>query len=213
MQYTPMIRILIADDHPIVRGGLQQLIDSTQDMHVVGMAATRQDVLQACERLDVDVLVLDLSMPGVQGLSLLQEVRDARPELPVVILSMHNEGQIVHRAMKLGAAAYTAKDSHPMYLLEAIRKVHAGSRYIDPGLLESVAHALSPSRQAPHDLLSGRELQVLSLLVAGVSIGEIATQLHLSPKTVSTHKMRIMHKLEIGNNADLIRYAIQHGLG
>lgn len=207
-----MIRIVIADDHPIVRGGLTQLMASTSDMQVVGYASNRYDVLLQCQEAAVDVLVLDLSMPGVQGLSLLQELMALPRKPPVVVLSMHNEGQIVQRAMKMGASAYVTKDSDPLNLLTAIRKVVAGSKYIDPALLESVASSFAGRQAELHDALSQRELQVLHLIMSGRPISDIAAQLHLSPKTISTHKMRIMQKLDVSSTTDLVRYALQHGL-
>lgn len=207
-----MIRIVIADDHPIVRGGLTQLMASTSDMQVVGYASNRYDVLLQCQESAVDVLVLDLSMPGVQGLSLLQEVMALPRKPPVVVLSMHNEGQIVQRAMKMGASAYVTKDSDPLNLLTAIRKVVAGSKYIDPALLESVASSFAGRQAELHDALSQREWQVLHLIMSGRPISDIAAQLHLSPKTISTHKMRIMQKLDVSSTTDLVRYALQHGL-
>lgn len=207
-----MIRIVIADDHPIVRDGLAQLMASTSDMQVVGYASNRYDVLLQCQESGVDVLVLDLSMPGVQGLSLLQELMALPRKPPVVVLSMHNEGQIVQRAMKMGASAYVTKDSDPLSLLTAIRKVVAGSKYIDPALLESVASSFAGRQAELHDALSQRELQVLHLIMSGRPISDIAAQLHLSPKTISTHKMRIMQKLDVSSTTDLVRYALQHGL-
>ncbi|MBI2733836.1 MAG: response regulator transcription factor [Aquabacterium sp.] len=204
------MRVAIADDHPIVFGGIQQLIATTLDMEMVGRAVNRQEVLHLLHDAALDVLVLDLSMPGVQGLSLLQELMAHETPPAVVILSMHNEGQIVQRAMKLGASAYVTKDSDPMHLLAAIRKVARGGKYIDPSLMDSVAAAFS---QQPHERLSAREEQVLRLIVSGEPIGLIAERLNLSPKTISTHKTRIMHKLDVGNNADLVKYALKHGLG
>jgi len=205
-----MIRIAIADDHPIVFGGLQQLIATTIDMNMVGRAVNRTEVLRLLSDTPVDVLVLDLSIPGAQGLSLLQELMEQEEAPSVVILSMHNEGQIVKRAMKLGASAYVTKDSDPMCLLTAIRKVARGGKYIDPALMDSVASSFLQER---HEFLSAREEQVLRLIVSGEPIGHIATLLNLSPKTISTHKTRIMQKLDISNNAELVKYALKHGLG
>lgn len=204
-----MIRVAIADDHPIVFGGIQQLITTTTDMQVVGHAVNRIEVLRLLSDTPLDVLVLDLSIPGAQGLSLLQELMEQEEAPRVVILSMHNEGQIIKRAMKLGASGYVTKDSDPMFVLAAIRKVARGGKYIDPALMESVASSFSRER---HEFLSSREEQVLRLIVSGVPIGHIAEHLNLSPKTISTHKTRIMQKLEIGNNADLVKYALKHGL-
>ncbi len=208
-----MIRVVIADDHPIVCQGLMQLIATTTDMRVAGCAANRAELLTLSARQEADVLVMDLSMPGIQGLTLLQEVIGLDGIPPIVVLSMHNEGQIVQRAMKLGAAAYVTKESDPRCLLSAIRRAVVGGRYLDPSLLDALATSLSPAQQAPHESLSLREQQVLKLIVSGRQIGDIAALLKLSPKTVSTHKMRIMHKLQVANNADLVRYALRHGIG
>lgn len=207
-----MIRIVIADDHPIVRGGLTQLMASTSDMQVVGYASNRYDVLLQCQEAAVDVLVLDLSMPGVQGLSLLQELMALPRKPPVVVLSMHNEGQIVQRALKSGASGYITKDSEPGVLLAGIRKVASGGKFIDPALVDSVVFTPSDHSGHPKALLSEREYEILQLIVTGMQLGEIADRLHLSPKTVSTHKMRLMQKLGVNNNADLVRYAIRHGV-
>lgn len=207
-----MTRIAIADDHPIVRGGLRQLVGSTSDMVVVADASTREETLALGLRADVDIIILDLSMPGVQGLSLLQDLMDVEAVAPVVVLSMHNEGQIVHRSMKLGACAYVSKDSDPMSLLTAIRKVMAGGKYIDPVFMDSIASLYLRQQRDLHEFLSAREEQVLRLLVSGQQIGEIAEQLNLSPKTISTHKMRIMQKLNVDNNADLVKYALRYGI-
>lgn len=208
-----MIRVVIADDHPIVCQGLTQLIATTSDMRVMGCASGRDGLLALCAAQEADVLVLDLSMPGIQGLALLQELVDMDGIPPIIVLSMHNEGQIVQRAMKLGAAGYVTKESDPSCLLAAIRRVVSGGKYIDPSLMDALATSFSPSHRPPHEALSSRELQVLQLIVSGQQIGDIAAALQLSPKTVSTHKMRIMQKLHVGNNADLVRYALRHGIG
>jgi DNA-binding NarL/FixJ family response regulator len=181
-------------------------------MSVVGQAINRQEVLSHCQQNDVDVLVLDLSMPGVHGLGLLQDVLELDASPNVVILSMHNEGQIVQRAMKLGACAYVAKDSDPQCILTAIQKAASGGKYIDPALIDSVASSFSRDSRELHEFLTQRERQVLRLIVSGQPIGDIAEQLNLSPKTVSTHKMRIMQKIEVGNNVDLVKYALRHGI-
>lgn len=208
-----MIRVVIADDHPIVCQGLLQLIATTADMQAAGCASTRERVLALCSEQAVDVLVLDLSMPGTHGLSLLQELVARAGMPPIVVLSMHNEGQIVQRAMKLGAAGYITKESDPARLLEAIRRVVKGGKYIDPALMDSLASSFSPTQRALHESLSSRELQVFKRIVAGQQIGTIAAELHLSPKTVSTHKMRIMQKLQVASTADLVRYALRHEIG
>ena len=207
-----MIRILLADDHAIVRGGLRQLFALTSDMVVVGEAASSAEVLDLWRRIPCDLLLLDLAMPGSSGVDLIRRLHLEKPALPILVLSMHNEGQIVARVLKAGAVGYVTKDSEPEILIAALRKVVDGGKYIDPALVESVVFSLGGSSEMPHDALSERELQVLKMVAAGDPLGEIADYLHLSPKTVSTHKRRLMQKLDIDNNAELVRYAMKHGL-
>lgn len=207
-----MIRIIIADDHAIVRGGLKQIFAMTTDIVVVSEAAHSGEVLEQWRQIPCDLLLLDLTMPGVSGVDLICRLHEEKPDLPILILSMHNEGQIVARTLKAGAAGYVTKDSEPEILIAAVRKVAAGGKFIDPALVENMIFNIGGRSDLPHDTLSERELQVLKLIAAGGPLGEIAEQLHLSPKTVSTHKMRLMQKLGIDNNADLVRYATKHGL-
>jgi len=207
-----MIRIIIADDHAIVRGGLKQIFAMTSDIVVVSEAAQSSEVLEQWRQIPCELLLLDLTMPGVSGVDLICRLHDEKPDLPILVLSMHNEGQIVTRTLRAGAAGYVTKDSEPEILLAAVRKVAAGGKYIDPSLVENMIFNTGGSSDLPHDSLSERELQVLKMVAAGGPLGEIAERLHLSPKTVSTHKMRLMQKLGIDNNADLVRYATRHGL-
>ena len=207
-----MIRIIIADDHAIVRGGLKQIIATTHDIVVVGEATQSSEVLEQWWQIPCELLLLDMSMPGISGVELIKLLHEEKPALPILVLSMHNEGQIVARALKAGAAGYVTKDSEPEILLSAIRKIAAGGKFIDPALVETMIFNAGDGDNLPHDLLSERELQVLKLIAAGGPLGNIADQLHVSPKTVSTHKMRLMQKLGIDNNADLIRYAMKHQL-
>ena len=207
-----MIRIIIADDHAIVRGGLKQIFALTSDIVVVSEAAQSSEVLEQWRQIPCDLLLLDLTMPGVAGVDLICRLHDEKPDLPILVLSMHNEGQIVARTLRAGAAGYVTKDSEPEILLAAVRKVAAGGKYIDPALVESMIFNAGSNNDLPHDSLSERELQVLKMVAAGGPLGEIAELLHLSPKTVSMHKMRLMQKLGIDNNADLVRYATRHGL-
>jgi DNA-binding NarL/FixJ family response regulator len=207
-----MIRIIIADDHAIVRGGLRQILATTADIKLVGEATNGDEVRQLARQSDFDMLLLDMSMPGVSGVELIRRILEDRPGLPILILSMHNEGQIISGALKAGAAGYVTKDSDPETLLAAVRKVATGGKFIDPALVDTVVFAGEARKQYPHESLSEREIQILTMITAGQPLGEIADRLHLSPKTVSTHKMRLMQKLGIDNNADLVRYAMQHGL-
>ncbi|RDK00998.1 response regulator [Paraburkholderia lacunae] len=207
-----MIKILIADDHAIVRGGLKQIIATTTDIVVAGEAAQGSEVVDKLRTCHVDLLLLDMTMPGISGVDLIRRVRADLPALPVLVLSIHNEAQVVSRALRAGATGYVTKDSDPEVLLAAIRKLAAGGRFIDPKLVDAIIFETHSGDAPPHDILSDREFQVLQMLAVGKSINDIADTFSLSAKTISTHKMRLMQKLGLSNNAELIRYAIRHGL-
>lgn len=208
-----MIRLLIADDHAIVRGGLKQIFALAPDLEVVGEAVNGSEVLERLRLDPVDLLLLDLNMPGISGADLITRIKAHRADLPILVLSMHNEPQVAARMLKAGASGYITKDCEPDILLAAIRKVAANGKYIDPDLAEKmVFDATSTAQRPPHSLLSERELEVLRLLTTGKGVNEIAMQLAISNKTVSTHKVRLMEKLNISSMADLMRYAMQHGL-
>ncbi|HEX5311398.1 response regulator transcription factor [Aquabacterium sp.] len=207
-----MIRMVIADDHAIVRGGIRQIMATTDDVQVVAEASSTDEALALVRAGNVDVLLLDISLPGLGGLELLKVLHAEMPSLPVLILSMHNEGQIVQRALKAGAQGYVTKDSEPNVLLTGVRKVAEGGKFIDPALVESVVFTSGETDAHPKAVLSEREYQILQMIVSGMPLGDIADNLHLSPKTVSTHKMRMMQKLGVTNNPDLVRCAIRHGM-
>lgn len=208
-----MIRLLIAEDHAIVRGGLKQLFALTPDIEVAGEATNGGEVQDRLRGGIYDLLLLDMSMPGVSGIDLIARVRAHHELLPVLVLSMYNEHQVAARALKAGANGYITKDSDPEKLLAAIRRVASGGRYIDPDLAEQlVFDAVTPERRDPHCRLSDREFGIFRLLVAGRSVNEIAEQLAISNKTVSTHKTRLLEKMQLSSTADLVRYAVQHGL-
>lgn len=207
-----MIKVLITDDHAIVRDGLRQTLTATADIVVVGEAADGPSLLEQLARLDCQLILLDMSMPGISGFDLIRRLKTERPALPVLVLSMNNEGPIVMRALRAGASGYVTKDSDSSVLLAAIRKVGGGGKFIDPALVDSVVSDISDVGMSENRQLSDREFQVLQKIVAGHSITEISKTLCLSAKTISTHKMRLMRKLHIDNNADLIRHAIRHGL-
>jgi DNA-binding NarL/FixJ family response regulator len=208
-----MIRIVIADDHAIVREGLKRIVGSAEGLQVVAEAADGNEVIRAVRELDFDVLVTDLSMPGRSGMELIKQVKSERPKLRVLVLSMHQETQYAVRSIKSGASGYLTKESAPGELEQAIRKIAGGGAYISAEVAEQLALGAMPGGSAaPHETLSDREFQVFKLLVDGVSVTEIGTQLHLSVKTVSTHKANLMHKLGVGNQTELVRYAIKHGL-
>jgi DNA-binding NarL/FixJ family response regulator len=204
--------IVIADDHGLVRSGLRQLIEGVGNLRVSGEAASGEELLELLRRVPANLVLLDMAMPGTSGIELIQRLRLQHDGLPILVLSMHNEGQIVARALKSGAAGYITKDCHPDTLLGAVRKVLAGGRFIDPALVDSVVFNATVVESERHEQLSPRERQILQMISNGLPLGDIADRLHLSPKTVSTHKMRLMQKLELHNNADLLKYALRHGL-
>jgi DNA-binding NarL/FixJ family response regulator len=205
-----MIRLLVADDHEIVRSGVVRLLAGRSGIEVVAEASSAADTLALARDASLDLVLLDLNMPGASGVPLIEALRRLRPELPIVVLSMHSEGQIVSRALRAGAAGYVAKGSSIAVLVEAVERVAAGGRYIDPALVECVVFDQGATAMPLHETLSARERQVLSMIVAGLRLGEIADRLHVSAKTISTHKTRLMQKLQIDNNADLVRYAVQN---
>lgn len=207
-----MIRILIADDHAIVRSGLRQIIATTSDIEVTGEATRGAEVITKARGGDYDLLLLDMNMPGLSGIDLIRHLKAAQPDLLILVLSMNNEGQVVSRALRAGAAGYVTKDSEPEILLAAIRKVAKGGRFLDPALVDQMVFDTGKANAQPHELLSNREFQVMQLLASGHSLNDIGETLNISAKTISTHKMRLMEKLGIDNIADLVRYAIRHGL-
>ena len=208
-----MIRLVIAEDHAIVRGGLRQIFALAPDLTVVGEAINGGEVLEWLRGTPIDVLLLDLNMPGISGVDLISRVTAHRPDLPILVLSMHNEPQVAARALKAGAKGYVTKDSEPETLLRAIRKVAAHGKFIAPELAEQMVFDATSSDAGPaHTLLSERELEVFRQLTSGKGVNDIARELAISNKTVSTHKARLMEKLRLGSMADLMRYAMEHKL-
>lgn len=208
-----MIRIVIADDHTIVREGLKQVLSAAPDLTIVGEAQNGQEVLQRVREEDFDVLLLDMSMPGKSGIELIKQVRAEKPKLRIMVLSMHQEPQYAVRAIKAGASGYLTKESASAQLVSAIRKVAGGGAFITSSVAEQLALGARPDAEGPpHSALSDREFQVFRLLVSGKTVSNIAGELNLSVKTVSTHKARIMQKMSMSNPAELIRYAIRHRL-
>jgi DNA-binding NarL/FixJ family response regulator len=208
-----MIRVVIADDHQILREGLKQLLLAAGDLDVVGEAADGNEVLHRIRTLEFDVLLLDMSMPGKSGVELIKQVKAERPKLRIMILSMHEEHQYAVRAIRAGASGYLTKESAAAQLTAAIRKVAAGGAFITPEVAERLALDAMPNAEGPvHAALSDREFQVFNLLVSGLTVTEIAARLHLSAKTVSTHKARLMEKLQVDSNAELVHYAVKHRL-
>ena len=208
-----MIRVVVADDHQILREGLRQLLQAGGDLAVVGEAADGHAVLEQVRALEFDVLLLDMSMPGKSGIELIRQVKAEKPRLRILVLSMHEEHQYAVRAIRAGASGYLTKESATAQLVAAIRKVASGGAFISAELAERLAQEAMPHAEGPrHSTLSDREYQVFRLLVSGRSVSDIAADLHLSAKTVSTHKARLMEKLGVDNNADLVHYAVRHRL-
>jgi two-component system invasion response regulator UvrY len=208
-----MIRVLLADDHTIVRTGLKEILADTGDVNVTGEASSGSEVLAKVRGQDYDVLVLDMSMPGRSGIELIKQLKGEKPKIRILVLSMHSEAQYAVRALKAGASGYLTKDSAADQLVAAIRRIAAGGAFVSPETAERLALDFDrPSDALPHTLLSDREFQVFQSIVAGKTVTEIAQQLALSVKTVSTHKTRIMEKMNLANQAELVRYAIRHNL-
>jgi two-component system invasion response regulator UvrY len=207
------MRILIADDHPVVRQGLKQILSSDLEAAVVGEATTGDEALELARRLEWDLAIVDFSMPGRNGFDLLGDLKREFPDRPVLILSMHAESLHASRVLRAGGAGYVSKETAPQELTKAIRKVASGGRYVSASLAEILAFELSSDvRQAPHERLSDREYRVMWLLATGKQINEIATEMRLRPTTVSTYRARIFRKLGLGSTAELVRYAIRQHL-
>ncbi len=208
-----MIKILIADDHPIVRKGLKEIIEETPGMKVVDEASNGQEVLEKVFQKDINVVLLDISMPGRSGLDILRDLKRLKPKLVVLVLSIHPEEQYAVQALKVGASGYLTKKSAAEELLTALRKVSSGGKYISSSLAEKLAYALEKDVEKPlHETLSVREYEVMRLIASGKTVTEIAKELFLSPKTISTYRARILEKMRMKNNSQLVRYAIKNRL-
>jgi DNA-binding NarL/FixJ family response regulator len=208
-----MIRVLIADDHAVVREGLKRIVADNADMTVAGEAATGHEVLDFARRHECDLVLLDLAMPGKDGLDTLGELKALRPRLPVLVLSVYPEEQYAVRLLRAGAAGYLTKESAPEELVAAIRRVSRGGRYVSAALAEQLALLLgSASDRPPHEALSDREYRVMLLLASGRTVSEVADSLCLSVKTISTYRSRALHKMHMRNNAEFAFYAVKHGL-
>ncbi len=211
---TRKLKILIVDDHAVVRRGLKQIVSETPDMEVEGEASTGSEAMKLAQTHEWDAMILDLTMPGGSGLDVLADLTREHPEGPVLVLSMHPEDQVAIRVLRAGAAGYMTKESAPEELVKAIRKVCAGGKYVSPVLAEQLAWHLGTHSDRPlHDGLSDREYQVLRLIASGLTTSQIALELSLSVKTVSTYRRRILDKMGLHNNAELTRYAVEHSLG
>jgi len=208
-----MIKILIVDDHAIVREGLNRIIQTELDMHVAGMAKDGSEVIRLMLENEIDVVVLDISMPGKSGLDLIKDMKQVQPLVKILMLSMYPEERFAMRSIKAGASGYLTKEMAPEEIVNAIRTIHSGRKYITSALADMIADELqNPSEKVPHELLSDREFEVLCMLAIGKPVVEIATVLSLSESTVSTYRMRILQKMNLKTNSDLIHYGIEHGL-
>lgn len=207
------VRVFIADDHPVVRQGLKQMLGTEPDLAVAGEASNSQETIERCGQVAWEVAVIDYNMPGKGGVELVKELRRRFPQRPVLVLSMYPEDQYALRVIKAGAAGYLTKESAAQDLINAIRKVAKGGRFVSAALGERLAVELAGGEDQPlHRKLSDREYQIMWLIASGKTISEIAQQLFLSPNTISTYRARILEKLELKNNAELMRYAIRHQL-
>lgn len=208
-----MIRVLIADDHPVVRSGLRQMFEQFPDIAIVAEARTSSETIEMVRRHPCDVVILDLGLPEAGGIEALRAIRECRPDVPVLILSVHPEGELAIRMLRLGAAGYVTKGAGADVLIPALRKVARGGRFVSEAVNEMMLQSIGRRRsEQPHDSLSDREYQVLRLLVQGSTMSEIAQQLTLSVKTVSTYRARLLEKLGARTTADLIRYALERKL-
>ena len=208
-----MIQVVIADDHPVLRRGIKDILEEQADMQVVAEAANGQELLQKIEQTSCDVVLLDIGMPGRDGLDTLSDIRRSHPKMPVLILSVYPEDQFGPRVLKSGAAGYMNKEAACDQLVKAIRKVCAGGKYVSPALAEKIASDLAADSQLPvHEKLSDREYQVMRMIASGKTVGQIARELFLSEKTISTHRARILEKMEMKTNAQLTYYAIHNDL-
>jgi len=208
-----VINILIADDHAIVRRGLRQILSETDDLHVSAEAATPAEVIERLEQQRFDVVVLDIGLPGKSGIELIGDVRKLRPEARVLILTMFSEEQYAIRAIRAGAAGFLTKETAPEKLVDAVRKVASGGRFVSAELAETLAtHVAGEAKGRPHELLSDREFEILKMIGSGKTVSQIADELGLSVKTVSTHRTRILRKMDMKTNAELTHYVVKNGL-
>ncbi len=208
-----MIRVLVADDHALVRAGLKHILGMTGEISVVGEACNGQELMAEARRTPCDIILLDIGMPGRSGLDVLKQLRVEHPGVAVLMLTMYPEEQYAVRALRAGAAGYLTKDSGPEELVSAVRKVASGGRYVSLRAAESLAFEVQGGfRHSPHEALSDRELQVLCMIARGKTVKEVASELTLSPKTVSTYRARVLAKLNLRNNSEIAYYAVKEGL-
>ncbi len=208
-----MIKIVIADDHDIVRAGLKQIISDSRDMKVTGESVNAEQLIELVKKNDYDVVLLDLKMSGMNGLDAIKHIKLLKPHLPVIVLSMHAEDQYAVRTIRAGASGYITKETASENLIAAIKKAVAGGRYISPALAESLADSIAlGGNEAPHDALTDREFQVMCMIASGRSVSEIGSELFLSVKTISTYRHRILSKMNMKNNSEITHYVIKNNL-
>jgi two-component system invasion response regulator UvrY len=208
-----MIKIVIADDHDIVRAGLKQIISDSRDMKVTGESGNAEQLIELVKKNDYDVVLLDLKMSGMNGLEAIKHIKLIKPDLPVIVLSMHAEDQYAVRTIRAGASGYITKETASENLISAIKKAVAGGRYISPALAESLADSIAwGGNESPHDALTDREFQVMCMIASGRSVSEIGSELFLSVKTISTYRHRILSKMNMKNNSELTHYVIKNNL-
>lgn len=207
-----MIKIIIVDDHPVVRRGLKQIINEEPDIKVTGEAENAQETINLIRRTECDAVVLDISLPGMSGIDLMKQLKQEYKRLPILILSVYPEEQYAVRMIKAGASGYLTKESAPEELVKALRRVVSGRKYISASLAERLADDLEPSDKPPHEKLSDREFQILCMIAKGKSLKDIADELCISEKTVSTYRARILEKMNMSTNADMISYALKNKL-
>jgi DNA-binding NarL/FixJ family response regulator len=209
-----MIKVIIVDDHPVVRKGLRYILDKTSDIKVIGEAENAPNTMQIIQQteLDLDIVILDITLPGQSGLDLMKVLKNEYPKLHVLILSVHPEEQYALRLIKAGASGYLTKDNAPEELVKAIRKIAAGGKYVSERLTEKLVSEITGAEKLPHEMLSDREFQIMRLIASGKRLKEIAAALYLSEKTVSTYRTRILEKMGLKTNAELISYVLLNKL-
>ncbi|RJG03994.1 response regulator transcription factor [Noviherbaspirillum sedimenti] len=212
MSNNKMIRVLLVDDHTVARNGVRLMLSEAQDIEVKYEAESAEEAIRLVREHEFDVALLDIALPGKNGLDLLKLLHIEHPKLAVLILSMYSEEVYALRALKLGAAGYLTKSNPAATMVAAVRKAAAGGKYISPSLVEKLADMLGNESRMPHETLSDRELEILKLIAAGESLVKIGLTLHLSPKTITTYRTRILEKLDLSTNAELARYARANGL-
>ncbi|MGV3653804.1 MAG: response regulator [Noviherbaspirillum sp.] len=206
------IRVLLVDDHTVVRNGVRLMLSAAQDIEVTGEAESAEEATRLVRGQDFDVALLDIALTGKSGLDLLKLLRAEKPKMAILILSMYSEEVYAVRALKLGASGYLTKSNSAATMIAAVRKAATGGKYISPTLVEKLANMIGNDRMTPHEALSDRELEVLKLIAAGESLVKIAQTLHLSPNTVTTYRTRILEKMGLSSNTELARYALENGL-